>query len=488
AENKLQSISFDIGDTFSELLGRLAAPQQHQGRGRKVAVYDLLENSKMEVEKEFTDSEKPVLGIELSGVTVDYFLRSIDAVTMALDHRLRLLSLDLNEAPLSVCSSAGSSPKWLLNAMRGYWKLACRPPRTSSTRYQHGSRHRKHAQSSATTNAVSVSAQSTNSVTGVPGSTSTTSQISDHHDIASSAMVSKQRRSVSAPSMDVSSQPPVFPGLVESMQTTLNMQTLSGNNGGYSQISVNPTTSSSSVLMSRATAQPVDTDDIGTLPLLEALLSGPNTAVSQPPESAPVSMSSHMSMMGAPQQQQQQGMISLAQPASAGGGLATSNKRPYELCMPTSAPSGTGAAQQPSGDNPGYQYQEALNNMRQQQQQQLMSDQQGRQDTEMLGSAIARLASDMGLDAHSIQQARYLILKDTSQGIHRIMKFEWLTQKTLHQVINQVNDATGSVDTAAFEQTTDAEQQFVHKLLDSVDGCRKTEFVQQRSKSGYLPG
>ncbi|KAJ2372005.1 hypothetical protein GGI05_007711, partial [Coemansia sp. RSA 2603] len=202
AENKLQSINFDMGDSFSELLGRLASPQ-HQSKGRKVTVYDLLQNSK--VETGYADSEKPVLGIELSGVTIEYFLRSIDAVTMALDHRLRLLSLDLNEAPLSVSSTPGTCPRWLQNAMRGYWKLACRPPRSLNTRNAHGTRLRKHALSSAAASIGTfgtVSAQTTNSAigNGVLGSASTTSQMSDHMEAsASSAIASKQRSAASAP-------------------------------------------------------------------------------------------------------------------------------------------------------------------------------------------------------------------------------------------------------------------------------------------------
>ncbi|KAJ2850166.1 hypothetical protein J3B02_003702, partial [Coemansia erecta] len=260
AENKLQSISFDIGDTFSELLSRLSAPQHNQGRGRKVTVYDLIENSKMQVEKSFGDSEKPVVSeIDLSGVTVDYFLRSIDAVTMALDHRLRLLSLDLNEEPLSVASNAGDTPKWLLNAMRGYWKLACRPPRSNvgggSSRLQNGvsRHHRKHAQSSAAINgAASVSAQSTNnSLVGHPESTSATSQMSDRQDQVPGSMVSSKQLSIgSAPVMEVS-QPQMFSsaGLVESMQA-INMQTLSG-------YPASPTDMSTGVMS--ATAEPMGT-------------------------------------------------------------------------------------------------------------------------------------------------------------------------------------------------------------------------------------
>ncbi|KAJ2795691.1 hypothetical protein H4R20_005795, partial [Coemansia guatemalensis] len=63
AEHKLQSINFDMGDTFSELLNRLP---QHNTKGKKVSVYDLLENSKFEIESENGSFEQPV-EIELSG-------------------------------------------------------------------------------------------------------------------------------------------------------------------------------------------------------------------------------------------------------------------------------------------------------------------------------------------------------------------------------------------------------------------------------------
>ncbi|KAJ2336358.1 hypothetical protein GGH92_007788, partial [Coemansia sp. RSA 2673] len=74
---------------------------------KKVTVYDLLQNSKVEVEQSARSLDKPVLEFELSGVTVDYFLRSIDAVTMALDHRLRLLSLEFTESPVALTRTPG---------------------------------------------------------------------------------------------------------------------------------------------------------------------------------------------------------------------------------------------------------------------------------------------------------------------------------------------------------------------------------------------
>ncbi|KAJ2295999.1 hypothetical protein IWW55_005253, partial [Coemansia sp. RSA 2706] len=139
AENKLQSINFDMGDTFSELLSRLSPAHS---KNKKVTVYDLLQNSKFEVETEIGSFEQPV-EIGLSGVTSDYFLRSIDAVTMALDHRLRLLSIGYTESPLAVANAPGECPRWMHNAMRGYWKLACRPPRSFGASL--GARHRGHA-------------------------------------------------------------------------------------------------------------------------------------------------------------------------------------------------------------------------------------------------------------------------------------------------------------------------------------------------------
>lgn len=124
AENKLQSINFDIGDTFSELIQRLTPPQH--GKGRKVTVYDLLQNSKVQT-TDMGGHDKPVTELGVAGVTVEYFVRSIDAVTLALDHRLRLLSLEFTETPMST-KVEGKYPKWLHNAMRGYWKLACKRP------------------------------------------------------------------------------------------------------------------------------------------------------------------------------------------------------------------------------------------------------------------------------------------------------------------------------------------------------------------------
>ncbi|KAJ1719524.1 hypothetical protein LPJ53_005728 [Coemansia erecta] len=481
AENKLQSINFDMGDSFSELLGRLALPQQ-QSKGRKVTVYDLLQNSKVEVETGYADSEKPVPGIELSGVTIEYFLRSIDAVTMALDHRLRLLSLDLNEAPLSVSSTPGACPRWLQNAMRGYWKLACRPPRSLNTRNAHGTRLRKHALSSATASIGTVgtgSAQTTNSVvgSGVLGSASTTSQMSDHMDAnLSSAIASKQRSTASAPAAEFPNTS--FSGIADNLQS-LNMQSLST----FAEGSL---ATPSSILMS-ATAQPVGTNDISTLPLLEALLSGPNTAVPPPPGSAPASMAmaSHINALRAQQQQQQhqhqhQSMMSGA--AADDMALSMSTKRPYDARMPATASGAMGPSQpamsiygdiKPDGstsmmanqlamppnkrmrpsdmqaaDNGGVgsgygfqqqhqhqhqqQYQPQYHQQRQQQQQQMVSSGAGSgQENELFGSAIVRLASDMGLDAVSTQA---LAASMSGQQSNQFMPHQQMQQRYAAQM------------------------------------------------------
>ncbi|KAJ1893855.1 hypothetical protein LPJ66_005518, partial [Kickxella alabastrina] len=332
AENKLQSISFDIGDTFSELLGRLASPHQ-QNKGRKVTVYDLLQNSK--VETDFGDTEMPVLEVDLSGVTINYFLRSIDAVTMALDHRLRLLSLDHMESPLSVPCDPNAYPKWLQNAMRGYWKLACRPFIPSGIK-SHTSKWHKRVPShlASSTNGATISTQSTHTMGGVAGSASTTSQISDHTDAAPSIVASKQ-----------------LSNSVGGMEFSAHSFAPNGIGKNAHQININALTSytdaslaTQASFLNSSTHQPAASNDISSLPLLEALLSGPNSALPQPqppmpppqqqqqpsmPESAPATMSSRLSGLRPPPQP----MVP-THSAPADDILLMPSKRTYDVRIP----------------------------------------------------------------------------------------------------------------------------------------------------------
>ncbi|KAJ2034939.1 hypothetical protein H4S03_004642 [Coemansia sp. S3946] len=408
AENKLQSINFDIGDTFSELLGRLSSPHHKK---KRVTVYDLLQNSKVEVEQNIGISEKPVLEFELSGVTVDYFVRSIDAVTIALDHRLRLLSLEFTESPITVSKTPGNCPKWMQNAMRGYWKLACRPPKPSKApavapSASHGLRHRTHTTSS-------------NPVAGggiAPWSTCTTSQMSDHPE-PDSLLLGKRCRPLASGGNDVrmsatTSAPPApllpmpeFDGGLQSVQTGVFKAGTS-----YTPLSSAMRTDTGQQLSISAavcaTIQPATSDDLSTLPLLEALLSDPTNmpmqalppqpprlaagGVKRPLDTDPAAMSYVVGESGA-QQGEAAMMVAAAAVAAAG------NKRVRHSADGVALP-----ADPYVYDRFNYQQQgfaDAGSVFHQQQQRQ----QAGAKEGESFGTTIARLASDMGLDSASTQ-------------------------------------------------------------------------------------
>ncbi|KAJ2900681.1 hypothetical protein IWW38_000355 [Coemansia aciculifera] len=282
AENKLQSINFDIGDTFSELISRLSSPeQQHKNKKKRVTVYDLIQNSKVEVEQNIGGVEKPVLGeFELSGVTVDYFVRSIDAVTMALDHRLRLLSLEFMESPVAVSKTPGGCPKWLQNAMRGYWKLACRPPKYASSAIvpaaSHGIRQRTHTISNN-------SAAAGGGSVAMPWSTCTTTHTSDHPVEPAETMAAATVSNAQQPPVPIM---PADSGRVLSAQTSICPMPSALIAASTDQQQQQQRLSSISAAIC-ATVQPAAavSGDLSTLPLLEALLSDP-TNVPAPPRSS----------------------------------------------------------------------------------------------------------------------------------------------------------------------------------------------------------
>ncbi|KAJ2820896.1 hypothetical protein GGI24_004354, partial [Coemansia furcata] len=378
AENKLQSINFDIGDTFSELLGRVSSPLHKK---KRVTVYDLLQNSKVEVERNIIGSlEKPV-EVELSGVTVDYFVRSIDAVTMALDHRLRLLSLEFTESPIAVSKTPGDCPKWMQNAMRGYWKLACRPPKPPKTPAvapaSHGVRHRTH-----TTSNASVAAGS------APWSTYTTNQVSDHPEpLDKQCGLPISASDVCMPVSAPASVPPMRElgggsGL-QSVQTSVFKAGTS-----YTPMAMRADTAQQLSISAAvcATIQPAASDDLSTLPLLEALLSDPGNVPAPPPPA-------HSQAAKRPLDAEPPPATSFGEPAGPEAmmaAVAAANKR-----MRHSADGGMAAAAPFLYDRfnyPGFADPGVF--------QQAAKEEEG---GESFGTAIARLASDMGLDSASTQ-------------------------------------------------------------------------------------
>ncbi|KAJ2813033.1 hypothetical protein H4S07_000981, partial [Coemansia furcata] len=378
AENKLQSINFDIGDTFSELLGRVSSPLHKK---KRVTVYDLLQNSKVEVECNIGSLEKPV-EVELSGVTVDYFVRSIDAVTMALDHRLRLLSLEFTESPIAVSKTPGDCPKWMQNAMRGYWKLACRPPKPLKTPavapVSHSVRHRTHTTSNA-------------SVAGggnAPWSTCTTNQMSDHPELELSDKQCGLLTSASNVGIPVSAPASVPPmpehgGGLQSVQTSVFKA-----GTAYTPMTMRADTAQQLSISAAvcATIQPAASDDLSTLPLLEALLSDPGNVSAPPP---PQSQAAKRPLDAEPP------ATSFREPAGPEAmmaAVAAANKR-----MRHSADGSMAAAAPFLYDRfnfPGFADPSVF------QQAAAAKEEEG---GESFGTAIARLASDMGLDSASTQ-------------------------------------------------------------------------------------
>ncbi|KAJ2746080.1 hypothetical protein GGI20_001632 [Coemansia sp. BCRC 34301] len=417
AENKLQSINFDIGDTFSELISRLSSPQK-QSKKKRVTVYDLLQNSKVEVEQNIGSVEKPVhADFEVSGVTVDYFVRSIDAVTMALDHRLRLLSLEFTESPVAVSKTPGDCPKWLQNAMRGYWKLACRPPKSSSKATaislsaSHATRHRAHTMSN---NAGAVRG-------GIaPWSTSSTSQVSDlPHEVVNRMASGKQCKSLLSSGSEAgmvaaaaASAPLPLPPLPMSLVLNSGVPSVQTSILKADACSISPSKSSigrqlsiSAVIC--ATVQPTASDDMSNLPLLEALLSDPtNVPVPPlPPQNPAVANCSGIkrpfdagpgtvtNAMGGGGQQQGSGRgeaaAMMAAAAAAAGNKRVRHSADSAMVPPTD-PYGHGSFNYQQG------YADAGGGVAFQRQQR---QQAGVREGESFDNAIVRLTSDMGLDS-----------------------------------------------------------------------------------------
>ncbi|KAJ2076869.1 hypothetical protein H4R24_005456 [Coemansia sp. RSA 988] len=417
AENKLQSISFDMGDTFSELLNRLS---QQNTKGKKVAVYDLLQNSKFEIENEIGSFERPV-EIELSGVTIEYFLRSIDAVTMALDHRLRLLSIGYTETPLAVASSPGECPKWMQNAMRGYWKLACRPPRSSamgksvlSAPSYYGPHHRLNPAN------VGVPTLAGNTPPTPNCSAPNTAAVYKHSHLsdASSGPASATVRS------NTGAQPPRSSRKIE----PLRIHPLS------SVAHEIPASSQPSLFLSPSlqTQAAFGDDNIGTLPLLEALLS---TTTAMPFDSAPASLPAFVSTSGSVEKQHAAtvNVSSVDGPATTGVGkrlhdgkmangganvqpsqggrgvdsLSPGMPMPKRMRHVDRSVASCNASRGEQGSGFRYGYPEAAYSLSQQrlQRAQLAPGQLPNtgQSSFPLGHDIARLASDMGLDSINAQ-------------------------------------------------------------------------------------
>ncbi|KAJ2349137.1 hypothetical protein GGH91_000981 [Coemansia sp. RSA 2671] len=412
AENKLQSINFDIGDTFSELLGRLSSPHKK----KRVTVYDLLQNSKVEVEQKIGSLEKPMLELELSGVTVDYFVRSIDAVTMALDHRLRLLSLEFTESPIAVSKTPGDCPKWMQNAMRGYWKLACRPPKPQKVpvvapSVSHGLRHRTHTVSNPSAAGSGIA----------PWSTCTTSQTLDHPEPESLQPSAKRSRplvSGNASALATASPVPLMPVLNSGLQSAQTSVFKTGTSFVPSSSSAIRTATGQQLPISSAvcaTIQPAASDDLSTLPLLEALLSDPTKVPVPPPPPPPhvppppvlpppprnlgvkrsldVDPPAMNYVVGEPGGKQGEAAMMMAAVAAAAG-----NKRMRHsadgVAMPPADPYGYdnsrfgGYQQREFGDAGAVFHPQRAT---------------GAKEGESFGTTIARLASDMGLDSASTQ-------------------------------------------------------------------------------------
>ncbi|KAJ2395710.1 hypothetical protein GGI23_004200, partial [Coemansia sp. RSA 2559] len=288
AENKIQSINFEIGDTFSELIGRLSPNARS---GKKITVYDILENSKVKIGQGVDSMDLPLPSEpELSGVTVEYFLRSIDAVTMALDHRVRLLSLGLTESPLAVSRTPGECPKWMQNAMRGYWKLACRPSRSSSIARTPSSHHPyRHARTA-------------------------------HHALGSSVEATSIQSQASADVFDgqgfrydlstpITGNTLVVPGMPSAFadgMSAIDFNALTGSRTNVMSGSADSDSTQPSLMISSVASNPylyqqqvqrrlvgdAASGSVDSLPLLEALLSDPANV---PPDSAPPVLTTHLS-------------------------------------------------------------------------------------------------------------------------------------------------------------------------------------------------
>ncbi|KAJ1741237.1 hypothetical protein LPJ68_003057 [Coemansia sp. RSA 1086] len=415
AEHKLQSINFDMGDTFSELLNRLSPPHS---KSKKVTVYDLLQNSKFEVQNEIGSFERPV-EIELSGVTAEYFLRSIDAVTMALDHRLRLLSIGYTESPLAVPRSPGECPKWLQNAMRGYWKLACRPSKSSLGKQPASGAAGGYAGSGSSSTRVSRKCTTGNNTPMPTKSAGGSQQQQQAHDFGmQNAVASGSKRE-----MDVVETAP------STARTLPHRRDASIGSGGLEAMQLHPLSSGthpsisiqSSALFTSSVQQPASVgEDVGTLPLLEALLSDPANA---PPDSAPASLTTYPQMADKrPQQQasmsQQPGMSQQTGAAKRGYGQLTDRfggSDPSAYAIPSgSDPKAANKRMRPSDEAArlsgafDYNYGYPGNGFKQEMAGPA-SERYG------LDPAFARLASDMGLNSVSTQALAATLSNQSSQ-------------------------------------------------------------------------
>ncbi|KAJ2768602.1 hypothetical protein IWQ56_002875, partial [Coemansia nantahalensis] len=324
AEAKLRPTGFDTDDSFTEIMRR-----QQQHATNKSSAYVLLRNSRIEAADSPTDAGEG--GLE--GPAAEQFLRILDAVTLALDHRLRLLSVRHTEAPLAVAPVPGACPKWMQNAMRGYWRLACRTPESSAGTTRRATPQPLRSapltiQRPQSPAAGAASGQGVRLDVGMRGSATTPLDGPGQpvHSAISGALLSLAATCGPPPLADTNT--PVPAGLAADPAMT-------------------------------ATAE-----EFGTIPLLEALLSGPAGPAAPPTRDG-----------------QQHRAVALDAPPA---------KRPRHSSVAIPA----------NSNGLGLQH---LGGILAPPLQQQPSSHSGGQDDFFLGAEIARLASDMGLDAASSQ-------------------------------------------------------------------------------------
>ncbi|KAJ2794402.1 hypothetical protein H4R20_006238 [Coemansia guatemalensis] len=241
---------------------------------------------------------------------------------MALDHRLRLLSIGYTETPLAVSSSPGECPMWMQNAMRGYWKLACRPPRSSavsksvlSAPSYFGPQHRSNAASVVAT-----------SLAGAPSSAPDSSG-------PSTAVVYKHGQLSDAGSGPASAAALSSSG-AQTQRSGRKIKPLGIHPSSSAAYEI-PASSQSSLILSPSlqTHAAFSNTNTSTLPLLEALLS---TTTTMPPDSAPASLSTFVLPPSSGERQQQR---AAAEDVPLVGALATTSgtKRPRDGQMADSS-------------------------------------------------------------------------------------------------------------------------------------------------------
>ncbi|KAJ2712985.1 hypothetical protein H4R19_002474, partial [Coemansia spiralis] len=346
---KLRPAGFDTDDTFTEMLRRLS-PRQSKG---KVSVYTLLQNSRLEVADSVDSPADRPGDSDLVGAAGEHFLRILDSVTLSLDHRLRLLSIRYTKTPLAVPHAPGECPKWMQNAMRGYWKLACRPPEAGSM-VRHSTVPLAQRLVPPMTQRSSGSSAGGGTRHGADGS----AVHGLHLDIGATTLGALGQRVYTAPATSpLLLSPPRLP-------LSLSAGARQAPAAGASHLALSA---------SLAAGQPVSAvEDYTTIPLLEALLSD-STGAQQYPAGASVGRQASAA-------QHPHHAVALSTPPA---------KRPRY--MDTANRAGLGLNH--LGDTFAQQ---------QQQQQQQQPGSMGPGDY-FLGSDIARLASDMGLDAASSQ-------------------------------------------------------------------------------------